>query len=190
MAADPSLPCLNAAIDQYRATPLGMRIGAATPSVEALADKSKATDAEKLAISEHSAARQKCVLLGMSYRRENLPPEVVFAEEDAEAALTVLMAKLYAGDITFGEYNNARLENRAKLQARLVAVDRQIAQDNAQVEAANAARRQAANQALQQTLQNQQMILLQQQQMQTPPARGIVNTDCTRTGNRTNCTSY
>lgn len=196
LAADPSQACLASNIEQQRQGVLGQKLSfIGQPTLEMLADKTKANEQEKKAISAFSAERQRCIELGSAYRRANLPMPVTLALEEGGSSSTALLAKLYAGDFTFGEYNAARAANSANIQARLVEYDRQANQAQAQASADDAARRQAAANAF---LATQQAIQAQQQVspaptyqiVQPPTIRTPTTTNCQRWGNQVNCTSY
>lgn len=184
-AADPTNICMRRVTeDPFIITQLASKAGIGrpgNPSIEMLADKSRANAEEKQALSTYSAERQKCIDLGASYRRQNYPAQVTMTMEQGAQNIALLLAKLYAGDITFGEYNELRMKNASEARSRLADYDQSIRRE----QQAEADRRQTnANNALQ-NLNNQ--LLLQQQINNANRPR---TTNCQRLGNQVNCTTY
>lgn len=192
MANDPTTACMKRLTeDPYILKHLSEKTGIGRPgqpTLQMLADKSRVTAEEKEALSTYSSARDQCLASGSSYRRANMPSNVVFDLESSGQRVTLLLAKLYAGEMTYGEYNSARLENIQKLRSNLTTSDQQ----NAQARAADEDRRRAAAGMALQNMQNQQLILQQQQQQQQllMQQNRPRNTNCSRLGNQLNCTTY
>ncbi|MDQ0571509.1 hypothetical protein QFZ42_003343 [Variovorax paradoxus] len=192
LANDPTTGCMKRlSEDPYIITHLADKTGigkSGQPTLQMLTDKSRATGEEKEALSAYSAARDQCLSLGANYRRANMPGNIVFDLESSGQRTTLLLAKLYAGELTYGEYNSARLENMQKLRGNLTASDQQ----NAQARAADEDRRRADAGIALQNMQNQQMLLQQQQQQQQLMLQQNRprTTNCNRLGNQMNCTTY
>jgi hypothetical protein len=158
------------------------------PSIEMLSDKSRPNDAEKEALRIYSATRSQCIALGVAYRRANIPSNVALAFDRGSDRGTVLISKLYAGDITYGEFNTGRMEIQSQIRLDVAESDRQ----NAQAAAMDDDRRRAAAGMALQNMQNQQLILQQQQQQQQLMLQQNRprNTNCYRMGSQMNCTTY
>lgn len=196
IAADPSNQCFQKVTEQFSGGVLGKKISfGGMPSLEMVIDKSKPTAQEKEALSQLSAGRQQCFEQGRAYRAQHLPGPIALAIEEGTSATTMLMAKLYAGELTYAQFNIARDENLSRYKAKLVEYDRQANQAQAQAIADEATRRQSAANAL---LQTQQAIQAQQQVspaptyqiVQPPTFRTPTTTNCQRWGNQVNCTTY
>lgn len=185
MAADPTTSCMKRlGEDPYIITNLAAKTGigrTGSPTLEMFADKSYANEEERKALSAYSAARQQCIDLGASYRRQNLPAQVTLTMEQGGQNVTFLLAKLYAGEITFGDYNTRRVQNGSEARTRLSEYDQQR-QRQQQAEADQ--RRIESNNALQ-NFNNQ---MLQQQQINN--ANRPRTTNCQRMGSQVNCTTY
>lgn len=158
------------------------------PGIEMLADKSRATNEEKEALRTYSATRSQCISLGAAYRRANMPANIALAFDRGSDRATIMISKLYAGDITYGEFNTGRMEIQSQIRSDLTESDLQ----NAQSAAAAEDRRRAAVGASLQNMQNQQLLLQQQQQQQQLMLQQNRprNTNCQRIGNQMNCTTY
>jgi len=185
MAADPTAICVKRlGEDPFVITNLSAKTGIGrpgAPTLEMLSDKSYANDAEKKALSAYSAARQQCIDSGANYRRQNLPSQVTLTMEQSGQNITFLLAKLYAGEITFGEYNTRRVQNGSEARSRLSEYDQQR---HRQQQAEAEQRRVESNNALQNF--NNQMLLQQQINNANRPR----TTNCQRLGSQVNCTTY
>jgi len=159
-----------------------------TLSLEMMADKSRPTKEELQLLSDYKADRDECVVRGESFRANFAPPGYVAQFNANIARVNELLARLYAGEMNYGEFNRARAGNVADNQSKMAEIDRREREANAAREAdAQAQRSMAVRDALQ-TMQTQQLI--QQQQMQINRANMPRNTNCQRLGNQVNCTTY
>lgn len=185
LANDPTGSCMKRLnTDPFIVEQLGAPIGVGKseqPTLKMMADKTKPNDEQKEALSMYAAARDKCAALGAEYRRAKMPGDVVYTLENNNQKLQVLFAKLYAGDITFGEFNTSRTNNIMTMRGQLTEQDQQRAQRQAAAEAER--QRNTAN-ALQQF--NNQMLL----QQQINNANRPITTNCNRFGQQVSCTTY
>lgn len=168
-ADDPTVQCLGALAARPDLRPLEVKIGslasANKQTIAQLADPSRPTEDEKALISTWGTQRMACVEQGARFRTEYAPPGVGAAFEDNQRRLIVLLAKLYAGELTYGQFNQARNESSGVFQAQMQQLQQQMnAQNRASQERAaaqnqlEAQQRQAATQAqFQQGLQLLQM---------------------------------
>lgn len=197
---DPTQQCMDRLrTDVFLVQTLGPKTGFGSntpPSLELRADKSTPSQEEKQALSMYAAARQQCKMVGESYRRSTVPPVIAAAMDAGWNGIDNLLAKLYAGDITFGQYNQMRVENGAQANDKIRSAAAVLDQAQAQADAQNAANRQMAAGMLMQSLQQQQALQQQQQQLQQQQLYQMqqnnrtINTNCQRFGNQVNCTSY
>jgi hypothetical protein len=185
MAADPTNSCMKRVNeDPFILTHLAAKTGVGrpgSPSIEMLSDKTVPNEQERQALSTYSGERQRCIDLGGSYRRQNMPAQVTQVMEQGAQNVTFLLAKLYAGEITFGEYNTRRIQNGNESRARLTDFDQRRQQ---QQQADEDRRRSDVANALQNM--NNQMLL----QQQINDANRPRTTNCQRIGAQVNCTTY
>jgi hypothetical protein len=170
---DPSRSCLQRLSQQADIAPLAKKIGslwsANETTIQQLADTARPDEAEKAMLAYWGSERMECLARGRPFRQQWAPPGYSEVYESAQMNIVHLIARLYSGEITFGQFNVARNENSANSNARLERLrDRDMAQ-------AAAARQQADNAAL-------QMMLLQERQRP-------LQTSCYRIGSTVNCTT-
>lgn len=186
---DPSRACFDALAYDKRFVPLREKIAinlpAHQPTIEMLADKSGPTSDEKQLLGEWAAARDGCLSQGAGFRAAYAPPTYAAWMSNNVTTVKMLVARLYVGEISYGEFNRLRAE--ASEASRTYAAG-MAQRDREQAAAAEERRRQDAGSALQ-NFQNQ--LLLQQQirnqQIQQNTPR---QTTCQRFGNRVDCTTY
>lgn len=185
---DPSNGCFASIAYDARFVPLRDKIAINLkpdkPTLEMMSDPSKVTPEEKRLLSVWKVARDTCADMGASFRAQYAPPEDRANIAVGMAATDALTARLYSGEITYGEFNRLRANNAVTGQARGAATEQREREANAAAAAQEDARRQAAvNQAFQ-NLQQQQMqnqLLLNQNR--------AVTTKCQRFGNQVSCTT-
>ncbi|AMM23018.1 hypothetical protein [Variovorax sp. PAMC 28711] len=181
VASDPTSSCmarLNG--DPFIVGRLGEKMGIGrqgAPTVEMLADRTYPNATEKQALGAYANARESCIASGSDYRRQNMTQQIAQTMEQGGASMSILVGKLYAGDLTYGEYNARRVEIGSAARARMSDVEQQQRQASAQEQANRSA-------AFGQALQNAQTQQLIQQQ------RRATTTNCSRFGNQLNCTTY
>lgn len=185
---DASVACMS----ELRNTPAAAIISAKAtlngldqPTVEMLSDSSYATDAEKGAISAYSRTRARCRELGDGYRGTVIPAAIKLRQDAVFASTTGLLARVYSGQITWGQFNSER--GRAMRDAQ-----QDIMQTAGRMEAEDQERRQRAAAAFSNSLAQQQQIQLQQQMLnqQIYQQNRPVQTNCNRFGNQVSCTTY
>lgn len=175
---DPSKPCFDSIAYDNRFVGLrdkiAINIKAERPSMEMLTNSTVPTDEEKRLLETWVAARETCFDLGTSFRSQYSPPEYQATLLGAHTRVNMLTAKLYAGQITYGEFNELRADNSVEGQQRLATIIQRARDADAAKKAQEQARRDA-------TLQN-----IQQQLQQNRPR----TTNCRRFGNQVDCTTY
>ncbi len=104
---DPSVACFRGLEHDARFDKMKVRgaVGSAIQvTLEMAASRDKASDEEKSQLSILAVARQTCLDLGKAWRRTYAPPEIAVIYETLQMRVMDLMANLYGGDITWGEY--------------------------------------------------------------------------------------
>lgn len=156
-----------------------------------LGDVSKASAKEKAAIEEFDRLVQPCTTQGQAFFRRFDYPGMGAAYQRFTQEDRSLRASLWAGSITFGEFNTRRgtLVSQFEAARAAAAVEAsRAATIAAQQERANSLQTLQVIQQMQQNQQLQQANQIQSQQlyqMRTP-----TQTNCYRYGNQVNCTSY
>lgn len=189
---DPSMGCFAEISVSSRFEPLRNKIAInlrpENATLEMLADKSVPTEEERRLIGVYKIARDTCADQGASFRASYAPPGYVAAFNGNLIRVNELLARLYGGDISYGEFNRARAGNVSVTTSQMAEVEQQERDANAR----NEDRRRAAAGAALQNIQSQQLILQQQQQQQQLilQQNRPRNTNCQRIGNQLNCTTY
>ncbi|MDR6538872.1 hypothetical protein [Variovorax soli] len=186
---DPSKPCFESIAYDKRFVGLREKIAinlkAERPSMEMLTDRTVPTEEEKRLLGVWMVAREACFDMGASFRAKYASPEYQATLLAGQTRVKVLTAKLYAGQISYGEFNQLRADNSVEGQQRLSNINQREREAAAAANAQEQARRDAAVGAALQNMQTQQLI--QQQQLQQ---NGPRTTNCQRFGNQVNCTTY
>jgi hypothetical protein len=125
---DPTAHCYDRLEAAHPAlAPLAAKVGSLVASdkstFEMLASQEKASEADKPLLSQWAAARQECLQSGRAFRAQYAPPGWADAIEAGQSAAMVLIARLYAGEITYGEFNRSRREAAARALEQLRAVN-------------------------------------------------------------------
>lgn len=116
---DPTYSCLNTLAKDEKLAKLAGKIGAvqsANITLEALSSQDKASQDDKPILSHWMTARGACVDAGKQFRAQNQPPQFAGLYEAAHEELVILTARLYAGELTYGQFNMARKASTAKYQ--------------------------------------------------------------------------
>lgn len=191
-ADDPSNACfaglmVDARFDVLRPK-MAINVKPADLSLEMMADKSYPSEEERRALSVWKIARDSCMAQGESFRQAYAPPAYRATVTSNVTRVHDLAAKLYAGEMSYGEFNRARAGNAAASQEQMANISQQEREANAREEDR---RRVAAGLAMQ-NMQNQQLILQQQQQQRQQMLQQNMprSTNCQRFGNQVNCTTY
>ena len=128
---DPTAECLVASNRDPRLLVLESKIGslraAGQASVVMLSSKELPTPAEKSALEFWGNERQRCLGQGAAYRTTYLPAAVVSTFEIGQRDLLLLTAKLYAGDLNFGQFNVQRQELATSHRQKYVEFEQQLA---------------------------------------------------------------
>ena len=207
--SDPSEECFSALEGNPELQILKGKVALGKSSeqtLEILANDKKPSSAEKSALAKWDALRQPCIKQSSEWNSSHYAPNIAVIADRVGSQFKSLLADLYAGKITYGQFAKARQANLDNAKAEAVNLDQQNKNANAQ----NQQRQQELNQQAQQAdAQNQaqrnalatQMILnnkpyqapapYQMPPLQAPtPIRAPTNTNCRMVGNVMNCTSY
>lgn len=195
-ADDPSVTCARRAAVMPQFAPLSEKIAinmrADQVSLEMLADRARPTDQEKALLSAWQQQRVACFDVGVSFRAAYAPPRYVAWLSSSHNGTSGLVARLYGGDMTYGEFNRARASLAADTEATRLEMQQRERETQAAAAAQDDANRRAAAGMMLQNMQNQQLLQqqLQQQQMQQMQQNRPSTTNCQRFGNQVNCTTY
>jgi len=123
-SSDPAItPVLNKIAINVRDTTFQMRT-----------NKSHATTTEKQALEAWIRARSQCWQAYASLRRVG-QPQIVAVERDVWQETDSLVAELYSGDISYGEFNNKRTENVNEGEREIANIKQELAAQRAQIRA-------------------------------------------------------
>ncbi len=137
---NPVARCFETIYTNPRLAPIATKVGngtdASTFTPAQLANPVLATEEEKLLIADWYKARRLCVNFGANYYSVNYPAQLHIYEWQ-QAEFSLLMASLFQGKISYGEFvtQRQRLVTEAKLRA---SQEQQIAQARSRQAAANA----------------------------------------------------
>lgn len=189
---DPTYPCIISMSANPIISALDSKVGDVTgvsnPSIEQLSDASRPSDTEKLAISAWASERKRCVDLGASFRQQWAPQGFAVAYQRGQVDVFLLISQLWKGEMTWGQFNTARVKNGIAIEERLAPITAQQSQDN-QADSAQDDRGRRAALALGLMLQQQGAQMQQRAQQNTPPR--TMQTRCVRGFNGSvNCTTY
>lgn len=113
-ADDPSSSCFVAIGYNTQLRVIEPKIGALnnikTLTLEQLARSDTATPEDKPLLSLWASERNRCVEAGVEFRRQHQPSMYVGIIERQNEEFTILLSKLYAGQITYGQFNTQRKE--------------------------------------------------------------------------------
>lgn len=184
--SNPFADCLaEIAVDPYYAE-LKEKIVIAprSPSVEMLSNREKPTQEEKALILRWANARDRCFSSNTTTMKANTSEEHFEVMYDTFSRSKMLIAKLYSGEITYGDLAQAREAlNQSERQAHRA------------INAVEESKRQVVAD------QQRQILLMQWQALQTKPAPApapqpymiptspTVTTNCTTVAGQVNCTS-
>lgn len=173
---DPSNACFNGLASDSRLRVLVPRIGAINradqASIDMMASKESPSEQERLALKIWTVARQTCVEMGADFRKAYAPPQYQGIIEAYNAPLMMAIAKLYAGDINYGQFIAERQRLAAESQARWNGARQSERQDSVAAQQAQAAMRAQSAAEL-----NNAMMLMQAAQPR--PASPSAPTNCT-----------
>jgi hypothetical protein len=217
-AEDPSIACFGAISSNPAFEPLRgkvvLQLGG-HPDLSMLANGHRPNKPEKEAIAAWVAEGERCYDLGHDYRASAYPPVISALIDESMHALEALVAKLYAGKLTYAEFNEKRQQAddtyREKTAAARQAIQSERARDESREQAQQAsieaqrrtaAAQEAAAEAQQeadaQAAEDRRRALALQALANTrpvytplPPPRvpQTQNTHCYTYGGNTNCTT-
>ncbi|RZF25883.1 hypothetical protein EVC45_31210 [Paraburkholderia sp. UYCP14C] len=220
-AEDPSIACFAAMADNPAFAPLRgkvvLKLGA-HPDLSMLANDHRPTKREKDAIAAWVAESERCYDLGHDYRAIAYQPVVSALIDESMHAIEALVAKLYAGKLTYAQFNQQRQATDDTYRERVASTlqtlqaesDREQANRRAQqasieaqqkAAAAQEAATQAQAQANEEAAQNARRALALQMLANSrpiytplpppPPIRtpSIQNTNCYQIGSQLHCTT-
>jgi hypothetical protein len=139
-ADNPVVRCFETIYTNPKLAPIAAKVGngtdASTFTPEQLANPAFASAEEKLLIADWYQARRLCVNFGANYYSVNFPAQLHIYEWQ-QAEFSLLMASLFQGRLSYGEFvtQRQRLVNEGKLRA---SQEQQIAQARSRQAAANA----------------------------------------------------
>jgi hypothetical protein len=82
-----------------------------TVTLPMLADTSKPDAADKLLLEQWNTELKACYALGQDFREHTVTPDSKAILDAQQHALIALVAQLYAGDLSYGEFNRGRQES-------------------------------------------------------------------------------
>lgn len=192
---DPSQPCFESIAYDKRFVSLRDKIAInLRPNqlpLEMLSNAAFPTEDEKQTLGVWVVARQACMDAGEAFRARYAPPEYRANMASNVNRVKLLAAKLYAKQITYGEFNQMRAENSLDSQRTMATLQQREREAMAARAAEDQARRDAAVGAAIQNMQTQQLIQQQQQlqNQQLLQQNMPRTTNCQRWGNQVNCTT-
>jgi len=220
-ADDPSIACFATIADNSAVAPLQgkvvLKLGA-HPDLAMLANEHRPTKSEKVAIAAWVAEGERCYDLGHDFRASSYHPVIGALIDESMHSLEALVAKLYAGKLTYAEFNEQRQamddSYRERVASAIQTLQAESSRDEAskrsqqaaveaqqRAAAAQEAAAEAQNEANEQAAQDQRRALALQMLSNArptypplpppPPIRTpqIQNTNCYQLGNQVHCTT-
>jgi hypothetical protein len=220
-ADDPSIACFVTIADNPAVAPLQgkvvLKLGA-HPDLAMLANEHRPSKTEKTAIAAWVAEGERCYDLGHDFRASSYQPVIAALIDESMHSLEALVAKLYAGKLTYAEFNQQRQAMDDAYRERVASTiqtlqaenNRDLANRQAQQASVDAQRREATaqeaaaeaqNEANEQSAENERRALALQLIANArptytplpppPPIRTpqIQNTNCSMLGNQWHCTT-
>jgi hypothetical protein len=105
-----------------------------TLSAAQLVDDSRPTAEERSALDFAVQGLQRCAAAGSSWRSQNLPPKVAVQMGRYFSDEVLLLADLYAGTLSFGEFNRRRVAAIQAHRERLQGVVSEFMAEKAEVQ--------------------------------------------------------
>jgi hypothetical protein len=219
-AEDPSIACFSSMADNPALAPLKGKVVLkldGRPDLAMLADDHRPTKRERDAISAWVSEGERCYDLGHDYRAAAYQPIIAAIIDESMHAIESLVAKLYAGKLTYAEFNQQRQASSDAYRERIASTlqglraesNREQADSQAQQASVEAQQRAAAAQeeaveaqreAAEQARQDERRALALQMLSNMKPAYvvppppviqspSIQNTNCSAFGNQMHCTT-
>lgn len=152
-AQDPTSACMAGLAQDPALQPLAQKTPLASLKalkLPMLADNSKPDGGDKLLLAQWSEALKHCYTVGQGFREKNVTPASVAILDAQQHAVEALVVRLYAGEMSYGEFNRGRQDiydqfaRQASASAQKM-FDTRTAQAQAAQQAALEAQRQAAD---------------------------------------------
>ena len=134
MAQDPSTACIQQLSGDvrlqslFKKAPLDISKG---QSLEVLANQTKATVKEKIALAILVSELDQCTELGIDWRKQNYPVSINGYVKSYQSFLRSTIANLYAGKLTFGDFAKTRDKEATELANKITAEVQQIEEQRA-----------------------------------------------------------
>jgi hypothetical protein len=126
---DPTSQCMRTVNTDPRLALLTAKVGSLKEAGEAtvpmLANTALPSPEEKTALEYWGSERQRCLGLGKVYRAYVFPASLVATFETGQKNLIFLTTRLYAGEITYGQFNTQRQELAGAMRQREVEFEQQ-----------------------------------------------------------------
>lgn len=169
---NPQDACVISIVNDLQFAPLSSKIqlGGPVPSFDILTIQDRPTAEEKALIEKWVSARQTCFAESAPWRSQWLHPALRGIPETVHSSFLILVAELYNGSLTYGDFAKKRAELSAEARRQQTAIVQQL---NAQAEASR-----------QQEMNRAQAYLLNQSL--TAPRQ----TTCSVIGSRMVCQTY
>jgi hypothetical protein len=140
-AETPGDQCYSHLLNMPELTPIANKMSfpdMSKASFEQLANTEKATDQEKPLISKYAEGSKICFDLDISSQPDNLHPRVIPALNEYHSNKMSLLIDLYNQKISYGEFIKKRQEASTKINSEFELVDREIAENNANLQSMQA----------------------------------------------------
>ena len=173
----PGIACLVALADKPELSILKGKMLTGTtdgPTFEMMANTKKPTKKEKVAIALLVSDVDGCIHQGDEWRAKNWPPSINAVYDQHVIAIKALTADLYAGTVTYGNYEQSIAASNAKFKADISEIVEKIKADQQALEQQQAKQRQQQAQDLQRQQQEQDARNLAIQQQNDQARRGAV----------------
>lgn len=126
---DPTSQCMRTVNNDPRLAVLIPKVGslqhAGNADIAMLTSTALPSAEEKTALAYWGSERQRCLGLGKVYRAWHLPAALVATFESGQQNLVFLTARLYAAEISYGQFNTQREELAGAMRQRTVEFEQQ-----------------------------------------------------------------
>jgi hypothetical protein len=123
-AADPTDACLTSVSQKPEYSKLTSKVAMldGQPSMVMLANHHKASKEEKRLIANAEAEIEQCFTLGVDYRRAQYGPAIASILEQSIYSFKELVAELYSGTLTYGEFNQKRWQTDQEYNQKIASI--------------------------------------------------------------------
>jgi hypothetical protein len=160
--------------------PLSNSEGNAVPTLAEVTDPRKPTKEDKQLLLDLDKAKAPCRAKILAFADKHLPLQEVALLREAQSSNLILEAKLYNGDISYGQFWRQRYDLLVRTQKTLADYDQAIRSQRL-------ADQQAASATLLNTMRAMQTT--NQRYYQSAPANPIITTNCRQISNSVQCIS-